>query len=163
MKKVFVLWLSILFCFLFSLCSLADSFTAYGSITPSNQNIDNLINWMLNQEDFDLFKDWIGIRTDQNDYSVFYNIENGSAVRLRYYGVQNGYTIDYYYAKSIDNNFNYYPGRFSIVGNVDNSISSSTYNSYFYYLVSKIAVCFILVLFIFFVFRIRKRFRGISL
>lgn len=163
MKRVVIICLSVFFCLIFVLSSLAASYTAYSSVTPTTTNINNLINMMINQSDFDLFKDWIGIRTDQYDYSVFYNIDNGKAIRLRYYGIQNGYNIDYYYSKTNESNFSYNQNYYSIAGNVNNSLASSDYNNYLYQFILKISSVFIVVLFIFFIFKIKKRSNGISL
>lgn len=160
MKKVFCLCLSVLFCFILPLFSCAVSYTPYASVTASTGNIQMLINTMLNQIDFDPFKDWVGICTGQYDFSVFYNIDNGDVVRLRYYGVQHGYNIDYYYSKTIESNFSYYRGNYTIAGNTQDSLASPEYIEYYSNNIVNLSLPFILVLFIFFVFRIRKNHRG---
>ena len=99
--------LCLVFCLSFSVLSLAAAYQAYSSVTPSNGNISMLYETMFNQTDYDPSLDWVGIRTGQYDYSVFYNIDDGNCVRLRYYGVQNGYNIDYYYSKTNETSFSY--------------------------------------------------------
>lgn len=160
MKKVICLCLGVLFCFMFPLFSFSASYTPYGSVTASTSNIQLLISTMLNQSDFDSFKDWVGIRTGQYDYSVFYNIDDGNVVRLRYYGVQSGASIVYYYSKTIESNFSYYRGNYTIVGNTEDSLASSEYQQYYSQHIVNLSLPFLLILFIFFVFRIRKSHRG---
>lgn len=161
MKKVFCLCLSVLFCFMFPLFSFSVSYTPYASVTTSTANIQLLISTMLNQSDFDPFKDWVGIRTGQYDYSVFYNIDDGdNVVRLRYYGVQNGYNIDYYYSKTIESNFSYYRGNYTVVGNTEDSLASADFQNFYNRNIVNLSLPFILIVFLFFVFRIRKSHRG---
>lgn len=162
MKKVLCLCLSVFFCFIFPLFSFAASYTPYSSVTASTANISILINTLCNQSDFDPFEDWIGIRTGQYDYSIFYNIDdNGNAVRLRYYGVQtSGYNIEYYFSKSVESNFSFYRGNYTIVGNIEDSLASPDFQDYFNHHIVNLCFPFILVAFLFFVFRIRKSHRG---
>lgn len=145
-----------------SLFSFAAFYTPYASVTSTTANIKLLVDTMLNQDDFDPFKDWVGIRSGQYDYSVFYNIDNGNVIRLRYYGVQNGYNIDYYFSKTIESNFSYDRGSYTIVGNTLDSLASSDYQNYYSRNIVNLCVPFILVIFLFFVFRIRKRKGGFS-
>ena len=163
MRKLCVFYFCLFFCLFLSVWSLAASYQAYSSVTPSNGNISLLYETMFNQQDYDPKLDWVGIRTGQYDYSVFYNIDNGSAVRLRYYGVQNGYNIDYYYSKTPETNFSYSRGSYTIVGNTEDSLSCSEYRDDFYQKIMTWSVPFILVVVIFFVFRIRKRSGGVRL
>lgn len=160
MKKVIVLCLSALFCFIFPLFSFSASYTPYSSVTSSTANIQLLINTMLNQSDFDSFKDWVGMRTGQYDYSVFYNIDQGEVVRLRYYGVQSGGSLVYYYSKTIENNFSYYRGNYTIVGNTEDSLASADYQDYYSRNIVNLCLPFLLIIVLFFVFRIRKSHRG---
>lgn len=145
---------------MFPLFSFSASYTPYASVTASTSNIQLLISTMLNQSDFDSFKDWVAIRTAQYDYSVFYNIVDGRCVRLRYYGVGNGYNIDYYYSKTIESDFSYYRGNFTVVGNTEDSLASPDYQQYYSQHIVNLSLPFLLILFIFFVFRIRKSHRG---
>lgn len=161
MKQVFILCLSVLLFVMLPLFSSAVFYTPYASVTPSTSNISMLIQTMINQSDFDPFKDWIAMRNDQYDYSVFYNIDNGHVIRLRYYGVQSGVNIIYYYSKTQESNFSYNRGNYTIVGNTEDSLSSEIYNQFVYQNVISIVLPFLLVLFIFFVFRIHKRNGGI--
>lgn len=158
---IFVLFLVLIFCF--SVVSFSASYSPYASVTSSTSNISMLIETMLNQSDFDVFKDWIGIRTGQYDYSVFYNIDNGNCVRLRYYGVTSGYNVEYYLSKTIESNFSYDRGSYTIAGNTQDSLASSSYRSAYYQTILIYTVPFILIVLLFFVFRIRKRQGGLSL
>ena len=155
--------LSLVFCLFFSVLSFAAAYQAFSSVTPSNGNISMLYETMFNQTDYVPSLDWVGIRTGQYDYSVFYNIEDGNCVRLRYYGVQNGYNVDYYYSKTNETSFSYTRGIYTIVGNTEDSLSCSEYRDDFYQKIMTWSVPFILVVVIFFVFRIRKRSGGIRL
>lgn len=118
---------------------------------------------MFNQPDFNPFMDWIGIRSGEYEYNVFFNIKNGQCRRLRYYGVQSGYQTTWYYQILDETNFSYSKGNYTITGNTADALGSSAYRSYLHNYIFKLTVPFILVLFIFFVFRVRKRGRGVNL
>lgn len=164
MYRLFILFvLSLVLIFSFSVVSLAVNYTPYASVTSTTGNISMLIETMLNQEDFNVFLDWVGIRTGQYDYSVFYNIDNGNCVRLRYYGVTNGYNVDYYYSKTTESNFSYNRGSYTIAGNTQDSLASSSYQAAYYQKIMVFSVPFILVVLLFFVFRIRKRQGGMAI
>ena len=122
-----------------------------------------LIETMFNQDDFNPFEDWIGIRTGQYDYSVFYNIKDGTADRIRYYGTNTGYNTEYQLIKSVENNFSYTIGTYTIVGSTSDSLGSSAYRQYYYQWIIILSVPAILITVLFFVFRIRKGKNGISL
>lgn len=161
-RHIFIFAFSLVLIFCFSVGSFGVNYTPYSSVSASTSNISMLIETMLNQSDFNVFQDWIGIRTGQYDFSVFYNIADGSCVRLRYYGVSNGYNVDYYFSKTVESNFSYYRGNYTIVGNTEDSLASSSYRSAFYQQIVVYTVPFILVVLLFFVFRIRKRQGGIT-
>lgn len=156
MKNIFIFIFSFLLLFIFFIPSFAESFSAYGSITPSTSQISALIDSMYNQSDFDPFKDFIGIRTGDYDYSIFYNIENGSAQRLRYYGVVQGYSTTWYFSKSDISNFSYDRGNYSIIGNTDDSLGIPSYYTFYHTFIISISVLLLTITFLFFVFRIRK-------
>lgn len=139
-------------------------YTPYASVTSSNTNISMLIETMLNRDDFNPFLDWVGIRTGQYDYSVFYNIDEvGHCLRIRYYGVSEGYNIVYYLTFSEEFNFSYYRGNYTIAGNTEDSLASSSYRAFYYQSIVVYLLPLIAVLLGFFVFRIRKRSGGIKL
>lgn len=165
LKRLIILSITII-SLLFILCIpvYGVHYTAYASVTASTSNINMLIETMFNQEDFNPFEDWIGIRTGQYDYSVFYNIDNdGNAQRLRYYGISSGYNIDYTLQKSYETNFTYSIGTYTITGSTPDSLGASSYRQKLYQTILTYSVPAILIVFLFFVFRIRKGKTGISL
>lgn len=142
--------------------SHAASYSAYSSVTASTSQINILIQSMLNQPDFNPFDDWIGIRTSDYDYSVFYNIKDSSAVRLRYYATSSGYNTVWHFAKSEDNNFSFDRGEYTIVGNISDSLGSDSFREYLSHFMLSSCLPLSCVLLIFFIFRIKKRRGDIS-
>lgn len=151
--------LSFLLIFL-PICS-ASNYTPYASVTSSTSNINMLMETMFNQTDFNPFQDWIGIRTGQYDYSVFYNIHDGYARRIRYYGQTSGYNTDWYLTFSEDRNFTYDTNGFTIVGSTPDSLGSASYRTYFADHILYLTVPAILIVLLFSIFRFRKSKRGV--
>lgn len=135
----------------------AESFSAYSSVTENSSQISILLQYLFNQEDFDCFKDFVALRTGDYDYSLFYNIEGGNARRLRYYATSSGYNTIWHATISDVSNFSFNSGNYTVVGNVDNSLGSSLYQDYCNRYILKICIPFILVILIFFVWKIKHR------
>lgn len=157
--KITIVSITLLFLLVFY--ASAAYYTPYASVTASTSNISMLTETMYNQSDFDPFKDWVGIRTGQYDYSIFYNIDNGSCTRLRYYGITNNYNTDWYLSKTVESNFSYNRGNFTVVGNTEDCLGVSSYREFFFQNILIISVPAILIVSLLFCFRVRKR--GVSL
>lgn len=162
-RLIFIFLCLISFLISFTFYSSASNYTAYASVTSSTSNISMLIETMYNQSDFNSFQDWIGIRTGQYDYSVFYNIVDGNAKRIRYYGINSGYATDWSLSFSSESNFSYTTNGYTIVGSVSDSLGSSSFRDYHSNFISSVCVTGIFVVLLFFVFRIRKAKRSISI
>lgn len=164
MKKYIIIILSLLLLLSFSVSSFAANYSVYSSVTPSTSQISILINTLQNQPDLKPFLHWVAFRTGDYDYSLFYNIkDDGSALRLRYYATSSGYNTVWHLVKSSENNFSYYSNNYTVVGTDINTLGSDSYQQFVFRYILKISVPFILILFIFFIFRIKRRGREVRL
>lgn len=160
--KSFVSFVLVLILIFIPVSASAATYSLYSSVTASTSQISLLIDSMHNQRDYNPFRNWVAFRTDQNDYSLFYNIKDDrSAIRLRYYATNNGYTTVWHFTKTNETNFAYNPNEYTYAGNISGSLGSQNDSDFLHNFIFKFTVPFILVLFIFFIFRVKKRSRGV--
>lgn len=108
---------------------------------------------MLAQDDYNSFEDWVAFYTAPDDLSLFYNIKDGQAARLRLYDVNGSATFE----KSIVYDFGYQQNNYTYVGNVAGSLGSATATEGHKSDISTLSIVFLLVVVLFFVFRSRKK------
>ena len=115
MKKFICLFLSCLIIFAFPIISLSATYNAYASVTENTSQISILLSTMYNQNDFSQYMNFVALRTGDQDYSVFYNIDDdNSCKRIRYYGTQSGYSTIWHLEKTDESNFNYFTNNYTV-------------------------------------------------
>lgn len=142
-----------IFAFILSSSSDAVSYTPYQSVDNNNNTVNNLVNTLISQEDYDSFKDWYCFCNGQDDYILAYNIEGLSAKILHLYSVDSSLTFEKY----SEDSFSFTPNSFTIVGNVDGALGSSIASKQHDNFIGTLSIVSILVVVLFFVFRSRKR------
>ena len=152
--KAFILLIAlIIFVIVCSCHAKADTYYPYASILPESDLCKNLVDTMISQSDYNSFLDWVCFYTAEDDLSLFYNISNGQAVRLRLYIVDGSHVFE----KSLDYDFGYQQNNKTIVGNVEDSLGSETSTENHLSNIRSICCVFLLVVVLFFVFRSRKK------
>ena len=143
----------ILFIIVASCRAHAETFIPVESVTPVSDSCQNLVQTMLSQDDYNSFEDWLSFYTAPDDLSLFYNIKDGSAVRLRLYDVDGSPAFE----KSMIYDFGYQQNNYTYVGNVSGSLGSATAAEGHKTDISTFSIVFLLVVVVFFVFRSRKK------
>lgn len=152
-KPFILLCALIIFIIVASCHAHAETFIPIESLTPLSDSCQNLINTMLAQPDYDSFKDWVAFYTAPSDLSLFYNIADGEAIRLRLHE-DYGYPT---FTKSIVYDFGFQQNAYTFVGNIDGSLGSAVAAEGHKSDISTISIVFLLVVVVFFVFRSRKK------
>ena len=143
----------ILFIVVASCRASAETFIPVESVTPLSDSCQNLVQTMLSQLDYNSFEDWVSFYTAPDDLSLFYNIKDGSAVRLRLFNVDGSPSFE----KSVVYDFGYQQNGYTFVGNVSGSLGSSDASEGHKSDISTYSIVFLLVIVLFFVFRSRKK------
>ena len=142
--------------FFLSSSASAATYSPYQSVDNSDTVVNNLVNTLVSQEDYDSFKDWFCFCNSQDDYILAYNIDGLSADILHLYTVDSVLSFEKYK----DDSFSFTPNQYTIVGNVNGSLGSDIVNSNHDRFIGTLSVVCILVVVLFFVFRNRKRARN---
>lgn len=146
----------------FVLIAHGESFNLYSSVGVNDQNTKNLIAIYQNSPNYDPFYEFEVARVGQYDYRIFFgrDIDSGDYEYFSYYGVPNGYNVNYYYGGGTGSNLLLNKNGYITVGNVENSLKSADAESYkFQYTV--IAILFLItILFSFHIFRVKIRARS---
>lgn len=143
----------ILFIIVASCRAHAETFIPVESVTPLSDSCQNLVQTMLSQDDYNSFEDWVSFYTAPDDLSLFYNIDNGQAIRLRLYDVDGSPSFQ----KTFVYDFGYQQNAYTYVGNVSGSLGSAAAAEGHKSDISTLSIVFLLVVVIFFVFRSRKK------
>lgn len=157
MKKVICLLLTVFLIIVSVIPSFA--ITVYGNVSPSTSQVIILTDAMLNDPGFDSRAPWVALRQGEYDYYIYYNIDfdGESANYIRYHQTGSGYQsvwlIDYGNTYS----FSFPLTSYTMVGNIEGTLYSETYNNYKNSYISNFFLIFLFFVVTFFVFRIRKR------
>lgn len=143
----------ILFIIIASCKAHAETFIPVESVTPLSDSCQSLIQTMVSQSDYNSFEDWISFYTASDDLSLFYNINNGQAIRLRLYDVDGSHTFE----KTVVYDFGYQQNAYTYVGNVSGALGSAVASESHKSDISTLSIVFLLVVVVFFVFRSRKK------
>ena len=152
-KPFILLCALIIFIIVASCRAHAETFIPVESITPLSDSCRNLVDTMLAQSDYDSFKDWVSFYTAPGDLSLFYNIQDGEAVRLRLYDVDGSPTFE----KSHVYDFGYQQNGYTYIGNVSGSLGSAAATEGHKSDISTLSIVSLVILVAFFVFRSRKK------
>ena len=145
-----------IFAFIFSSNSYADSYSPLQSVDNNDNTVNNLINTLINQEDYYSFKDWVCFCNGLDDYILAYNINGTQAQILHLYSIDSSLTFEQF----TDDSFSFTPNTFTYVGNIEGSLGSGLVSEQHDNFIDTISIVCILIVVLFFVFRSRKRARN---
>lgn len=91
MKRFVVISLSLIFLFLFSFPSFAETYSVYGSVTESTSQIAFLLGVMKNDPDFRYSDDYTSFRSSQYQYVIFFGDLDDQPYFYTYDQISSGY------------------------------------------------------------------------
>lgn len=162
MKRILIFVLSFFLVFVFILSSSAASFSPSNTYVNASANASKLVHLLFSLSSFDPFKSFVVFRTGAGSYIGAYNI-SGSYADLVYFINENSSSDSYIITYSSDSNFSFSnPRHYLLYGNLDEYCFLDNSNFVFqHYYLSKFTLPFIVVLLIYFIFRLKKHGREV--
>ena len=143
----------------------AVTYTPYASVTPSQSQVAVLTDALSNEVAFSSRLPWVCLRVGEYDYRLLYNIRSdGSAMQLRYYASGSGYTLTWHLTRASVSDVDIVRNDFVVVGNGAGDLASESVRTIGHQKDISVLVVLLVVLALFFVFRVRKRsVKGVTL
>lgn len=154
MKKLFIIFLSVVCLCALSVWCAAYTVTPYGDVTGSSSIANNLVDLYRNGTDYDPLQEFAVIRESQYVYTLFYGEKLSRSFNfIRYTQAHN--TVPQSYSFGSGSNLQINDNGYLFTGNISGAAASERADGYMFRFLIILAFTFLLIIVIFKVFHRR--------